>query len=142
MILLGGVGYGIAGIYAANGGPDLALTQILVETLVIALFALVLRNLPADFDRARASIGRILTSVAVAAFVFIAGLVAVESRTAPSVSEYFTEESLPSAAGKNVVNVILVDFRAMDTLGEITVLAVATLGVTALVLPLLRKKRS
>jgi multicomponent Na+:H+ antiporter subunit A len=55
------------------------------------------------------------------------------ARTAPSVGEVYSELSLPEAGGKNIVNVILVDFRGVDTLGEITVLAIAALGVTNLV---------
>jgi multicomponent Na+:H+ antiporter subunit A len=142
VLLLGAVGYGVAAVYVVYDGPDLALTQILVETLVIALFALVLRYLPAEFDRPRANVARVVASVAVGLFVVVAGLVAVGSRTEPSVSEYYAEEALPAAAGKNIVNVILVDFRALDTLGEITVLAVATLGVAALVVPLFRRRSS
>lgn len=142
VLLLGAVGYGVAAVYVVYDGPDLALTQILVETLVIALFALVLRHLPAEFDRPRANVARVVASVAVGLFVVVAGLVAVGSRTEPSVSDYYAEEALPAAAGKNIVNVILVDFRALDTLGEITVLAVATLGVAALVVPLFRRRSS
>jgi multicomponent Na+:H+ antiporter subunit A len=56
------------------------------------------------------------------------------------VSEYYATQAVPEAAGKNVVNVILVDFRALDTLGEITVLGVAALGVVALVIPLFGRK--
>lgn len=141
VILLGGVGYGIAGIFAVVGGPDLAVTQILIETLTIALFALVLRHLPAEFARPRAQLPRALVGVAAGVAVFVGGLVSVGARTGAPVSEYFLEESLPSAAGRNVVNVILVDFRALDTLGEITVLAVATLGGLALVLPFVRRDR-
>jgi multicomponent Na+:H+ antiporter subunit A len=140
VLLLGGVGYGIAALYVVFDGPDLALTQILVETLVIALFALVLRHLPARFDRPAATVARVAAAVSVAAFVFIAGLVAVGSRTDPAVSEYYATQAVPEAAGKNVVNVILVDFRALDTLGEITVLGVAALGVVALVIPLFGRK--
>lgn len=142
VILLGGVGYGIAALYAALGAPDLSLTQLLVETLVVALFAFVLRYLPATFTRpATARIPRLLVALAVGAFVFVGGLVVNAARTTSSVSEVFIETAVPQAAGSNVVNVILVDFRALDTLGEITVLAAATLGVAGLVLPVIRKTR-
>jgi len=113
-----------------------------VETLAVALFAFVLRYLPASFARpATARIPRMLVALAVGAFVFIGGLVVNAARTTSRVSEVFIENAVPEAAGSNVVNVILVDFRALDTLGEITVLAAATLGVAGLVLPVVRKTR-
>jgi multicomponent Na+:H+ antiporter subunit A len=61
-------------------------------------------------------------------------LIAGAARTAPVISEEYVARALPEAAGRNVVNVILVDFRALDTLGEITVLAVAAMGIASLVL--------
>jgi multicomponent Na+:H+ antiporter subunit A len=140
VLLLGGVGYGIAGIYSVLGGPDLSLTQLLVETLVIALFAFVLRHLPAVFTRpATARVPRLLVALVVGGFVFAAGLVVNAARSAQSVSATYLADAVPEAAGSNVVNVILVDFRAFDTLGEITVLVAATLGVAGLVLPVIRR---
>ena len=140
VLLLGGVGYGIAGLYSVLGGPDLSLTQLLVETLAIALFAFVLRHLPAVFTRpATARVPRLLVALAVGAFVFAAGLVVNAARSARSVSATYLADAVPEAAGSNVVNVILVDFRAFDTLGEITVLVAATLGVAGLVLPVIRR---
>lgn len=137
-LLLGAAGYGMAGLYVINGAPDLALTQFAIETLATVLFVLVLRALPKDFDTgARAVIApiRLLVSVAVGIGVFIFALVAVEARDSvsqTSISQEMLERSVPDAHGSNVVNVILVDFRGMDTLGEITVLAVAGLGTVAL----------
>ncbi len=140
VILLGGVGYGVAGLYATWGGPDLSLTQILVETLAVALFALVLRSLPARFERAQtARAPRLAVAVLVAAFVFVGGWVTTSGLRDGTISDFYLAESVPTAQGANVVNVILVDFRGFDTLGEITVLATATLGVMALVAPLIRK---
>jgi multicomponent Na+:H+ antiporter subunit A len=81
-------------------------------------------------------------AVAVAAFVFIGGLVALGPRSFEPISTTYVAQSLPDAGGRNVVNVILVDFRALDTLGEITVLVAAALGVIALVLPLAQRIRS
>jgi multisubunit Na+/H+ antiporter MnhB subunit len=75
--------------------------------------------------------------IAMAAFAVVVG----SSRTSTSVGESFVDLSLPEGGGKNVVNVILVDFRALDTLGEITVLAVAALGVVNLVRMSQRRKR-
>jgi hypothetical protein len=73
----------------------------------------------------------LVVSGAVGLFVFGFALVAGNARTEPSISSGFLERALPEGGGKNVVNVILVDFRGFDTLGEITVLAVAALGITA-----------
>jgi multicomponent Na+:H+ antiporter subunit A len=142
MILLGGVGYGVAGIFAAFGGPDLALTQVLVETLVLALFALVLRHLPAHFTLPRTPRApRVLIAVAVAAFVFAGGLLTNSVTVDDPVSDAYIARSEPDAGGANVVNVILVDFRGFDTLGEITVLVTAALGAASLVVPFIRRRR-
>ena len=143
VILLGGVGYGIAAIYSVLGGPDLTLTQLLVETLAIALFAFVLRRLPATFAApATARLARLGVAIVVGVFVFGAGLMVNGARSATTVSERFLAEAVPEAAGSNVVNVILVDFRAFDTLGEIAVLVAATLGVAGLVAPVIRNARA
>ena len=142
VLLLGAVGYGVAGFFAIVGGPDLSLTQLLVETLAVALFALVLRYLPSEFTRPRTPRApRIIVAVAVAAFVFLGGLVASSVEPANPVSDTYLADSYPEAQGGNVVNVILVDFRGFDTLGEITVLVAATLGAAALVVPVLRRER-
>lgn len=143
IILLGGVGYGIAGLFAVLGGPDLSLTQLLVETLLIALFALVLRHLPATFTNPRTpQAPRILVAVLISVFVFGGGLLTVGARTGDPVSDRYLQDSVSEAGGANVVNVILVDFRAFDTLGEITVLAAATLGAASLALPIIRRKEN
>jgi multicomponent Na+:H+ antiporter subunit A len=140
VILVGGVGYGVAGFFAVLGGPDLALTQLLVETLAVALFALVLRYLPGNFTQVQSSmLPRVVVAVSMAVFVFVGGLITVSNRQAEPVSDFFLEASVPQANGANVVNVILVDFRGFDTLGEITVLATAMLGAAGLVTPLIRR---
>ncbi|NND83638.1 MAG: DUF4040 domain-containing protein [Acidimicrobiia bacterium] len=141
VLMLGAVGYGIAGLFALLGGPDLALTQLLVETLAVALFAFVLRYLPADFDASGTQRApKVLVAVAVAAFVFVGGLITSSVQPEQPVSDTYLADAVPEAQGGNVVNVILVDFRGFDTLGEITVLVVATLGAAALVAPVLRKE--
>lgn len=137
-LLLGAAGYGMAGLYVINGAPDLALTQFAIETLATVLFVLVLRALPRDFEVVRGGVRssiRLLIAILVGAGVFVFALVAADSRESvnrESVSREMLERSVPDAFGSNVVNVILVDFRGMDTLGEITVLAVAALGTVAL----------
>lgn len=134
LLALGGVGYGVALLYALYGAPDLALTQVLVETLTLVLFAFILSKLPPM--RSRSSPRRRLwdaliagaAGVAVTVALLAAGAKPAESR----VSSAMVADSYLLAKGKNVVNVILVDFRALDTLGEISVLAIAALGVAAL----------
>lgn len=137
-LMLGAVGYAMAGFYVMQGAPDLALTQFAIETLATVLFVLVLRFLPREFADGRAAITaslRLAVAVAVGVSVFVLALVSYGARdqvAQPSVSEEMIERSVPDGKGSNVVNVILVDFRGLDTLGEITVLVVAGLGVVAL----------
>jgi multicomponent Na+:H+ antiporter subunit A len=137
VLYLGGVGYGIAVLFVLQGGPDLALTQLLVETLTLVLFVFVLRRLPPTFSRRRLRMAqglRLAVSLGVGAFVATAVLVSAQARTGVPASQAYLEQSLPEGGGRNVVNVVLVDFRGFDTLGEITVLVVAAMGIAALVL--------
>jgi multicomponent Na+:H+ antiporter subunit A len=134
-LFLGATGYAMAGLFVVQGAPDLALTQVAIETLTTVLFVLVLRRLPDDFEHEAAQPRRILRLVvagAVAAVVFGFALVAGSGRVADPVSREMVERSLPDGGGRNVVNVILVDFRGLDTLGEITVLTAASIGAVAL----------
>lgn len=131
---LGVVGYSIALVYILFGAPDLAMTQFLVETLMVILFVLVFYYLPRFATFSRMSTRLRDGAVAIAAGVLMTALVliVIHIQLHPSIAEYFIESSVPLAHGRNIVNVILVDFRALDTLGEITVLAVAGVGVVAL----------
>ena len=137
-LMLGAVGYGMAGFYVIQGAPDLALTQFAIETLATVLFVLVLQVLPRQFeDRAPAVTGsvRLIVSAMVGLGVFVFALGASQGRADvddAAISVEMLERSVPDGKGSNVVNVILVDFRGFDTLGEITVLLVAGLGVVAL----------
>ena len=143
VLLLGAVGYGVALLYVLQGAPDLALTQFLVETLSLVLFLLVLRLLPRRFPRRPRPVQARTTAVALlaGAAVTVLTLAATSARTRPSVSREFLARSDPEAGGHNVVNVILVDFRGIDTLGEVTVVLVAALGLSSLVLTLGRRRR-
>jgi multicomponent Na+:H+ antiporter subunit A len=134
VLLLGGVGYGMGVLFVIQGAPDLALTQFAVETLSIVLFMLVLRHLPGRFERPQAGTTwlRGLVAGAVGLGVFWFALIAGGVRVANPISTELVQRSLPEADGRNVVNVVLVDFRGLDTLGEISVLAVAAVGVVAL----------
>jgi multicomponent Na+:H+ antiporter subunit A len=132
---LGTVGLGVALLFVFYGAPDLALTQFAIETLTVLLFVLVLYRLP-RFTRISARSSRIRdASLAAAGGVLMTTLTlaATSQSLRSSVTQYYGDMSLLLAKGRNVVNVILVDFRGLDTLGEITVLAVAALGVFALI---------
>ena len=137
VLFLGAAGYGVAVLFVIQGAPDLALTQVLVETLSLVVYVLVLRNLPERFDRIhlRLSFGlRLGVSLAVGLFVGAFALAASGARTHETISGEFLARALPEGGGRNVVNVIIVDFRGFDTFGEITVLAVAALGVASLLI--------
>ncbi|HEY8340341.1 MAG TPA: hydrogen gas-evolving membrane-bound hydrogenase subunit E, partial [Egibacteraceae bacterium] len=136
VLALGAAGYAVVALFAMHGAPDLALTQLLIESLSVVVFMLALRELPARFSvpsRPLATLGRVLLAGAVGVFVTGFAFVASAARTAPSVSRDFIANTL-GAGGRNVVNVVLVDIRGFDTLGEITVLATAGLGFAALIL--------
>lgn len=138
VVMLGAVGFAMAGLYEVQGAPDLALTQFAIETLGTVLFVLVLRFLPTRFiDLAPAVVRplRLAASVVVGASIFVFAIVSTNARSdvpQESISVEMVERSKPDGEGKNVVNVILVDFRGVDTMGEITVLLVAAVGAVAL----------
>lgn len=114
--------------------PDLALTQLAVEVATILLLLLTLYFLPQE-DRAESRPLRVCRDLGLAVFLGGGmGLVTWATLTHPpaSIAGYFMDNSLPGGGGRNVVNVILVDFRGFDTLGEITVLAIAAVGIYAL----------
>jgi multicomponent Na+:H+ antiporter subunit A len=135
VLFLSTVGYGMAALFVIQGAPDLALTQAAIETLSTVLFVLVLRKLPDRFERRSSPFTRsvrVVIAVAVALTVFAFDIVARQARRVPPVSTEMVDRALPDAEGRNVVNVILVDFRGADTLGEITVLVAAAIGAVAL----------
>ncbi len=140
VLAMGGVGYGVALLFALFGAPDLALTQVLVETLTLVLFSLVIRQLPPLGTASLSSPQRRFSDLGIAIAAGSAltlALLAVRSDPIPMedrVSAEMASRSLPEAHGKNVVNVILIDFRALDTMGEICVLTIAALGVAGLLL--------
>ena len=144
IVLAGITGYGTAMIFLLHGAPDLALTQILVETVVVVIFVLVLRRLPVYFSDRPFTLTRYwrlliagLTGLVVAGIA----LVAVSARTADPISTTFPEAAYEGGGGDNVVNVTLVDIRAWDTMGEIAVLVVAATGVASMVFISTRRYR-
>jgi multicomponent Na+:H+ antiporter subunit A len=135
-VAVGFVGYGVAFLFVMQGAPDLALTQLLIETLLLVLFVLVLRHLPATFSPGSGDIWRLpraAIAVGVGVFTGSLALIAGGARLDSALSAELLARALPDGDGRNVVNVILVDFRAFDTFGEIVVLTVAALGVLGLV---------
>jgi multicomponent Na+:H+ antiporter subunit A len=135
-VLAGAAGYAVSVLFILHGAPDLALTQALVETASIVMAVLVLRRLPAKFSERplRASRHlRIVLGVAVGLAAAAMAFVTSGGRTATPISERFGDLSVSYGGGSNIVNVILVDIRAWDTMGEISVLVVAATGVASLI---------
>jgi multicomponent Na+:H+ antiporter subunit A len=132
---LGMSGFVVAGWFVLLGAPDLALTQLLVETLTIAVVVVVFRRLPETFPRGGRPRKVIATGIAltIGTFAGVATYTLTGRRPISDIGERFLAEGESVTGGNNVVNTILVDFRALDTLGEVTVLGVATLGIYALV---------
>jgi multicomponent Na+:H+ antiporter subunit A len=136
VLSLGSVGYGVAVMYALLGAPDLAMTQFAVETLTVVIFVLVFANLKgfADLSSRAVKIRDAIVAVTAGALVTTLVLFIGASGTTSRLSAYFADASPRLAHGYNIVNVILVDFRGFDTLGEITVLVTVAIGVRALLL--------
>jgi len=137
IVSLGVVGVSVTLFYVFFSAPDLALTQLLIEVLTVVLLVLVFTKLPPDtrppMQRLKQT-RNVLVALAAGAFGFFLVLFNRSGafQAAQSISGYFLNNSVPSGHGANVVNVILVDFRGFDTMGEITVLALAALGGYAL----------
>ncbi|MHB8981823.1 hydrogen gas-evolving membrane-bound hydrogenase subunit E, partial [Thiobacillus sp.] len=134
LVTLGVVGLVVALAFVKFSAPDLALTQLSVEVVTIVLLLLALYFLPEraarERDTARLWRDGALALGAGGGAALLAW--AVLTRPYETIAGYFIANSVPGGGGKNVVNVILVDFRGYDTLGEITVLALAGLGIYAL----------
>ena len=135
VMALGVVGYSVALIFVFYGAPDLAMTQFLIETLSLILFVFVFYYMPPfkRFSTPGVILRHVAIGTAVGALFTLLVLVATSVQWHPTISTYFSENALLMGQGRNIVNVILVDFRGFDTLGEITVLAVAGIGVYSLV---------
>ncbi|MDS1269874.1 Na+/H+ antiporter subunit A [Lipingzhangella sp. LS1_29] len=140
VVLAGVTGYGTAVLFVFQGAPDLGLTQFLVETVSLVVFVLVLRCLPGRFStpvlRSRRR-WNLLLGVAMGALLATLSIVALAGRQHPPVSDAFGAAA-QQAGGSNIVSIVLVDLRAWDTMGEISVLAVAATGVASLLFLLRR----
>ncbi|MCP2253871.1 multicomponent Na+:H+ antiporter subunit A [Prauserella aidingensis] len=145
VLLTGVVGYGIGAWFVVDGGADLALAQFLVETLTLVVFVFVIRRFPPRFTQNREYIpGRwVKAVVAGVAGTFVAVLAVLYSgytHGMPEASREYIERAEDETGATNVVNAIIVDFRAFDTIGEIAVLAVAATGAASLILARSRKR--
>ncbi|WP_062540417.1 Na+/H+ antiporter subunit A, partial [Mycobacterium celatum] len=136
VLMVGVTGYACGAIFAFHGAPDLALTQFLVETVTLVIFVLVLRTLPAEIDPAdirRHRLPRAALALAVGATVTVLAMFAIAARHGTAIASLLPDAAYLRGHGANTVNVLLVDIRAWDTLGEISVLLVAATGVASLV---------
>jgi len=133
---LGVVGIGTALIFIVFGAPDVAITQLMVEVLVVVLVAVVMLRLPRlEGADGRFRPGHAALAVAMGTVVSLTLLAVLTTPIDRRLSDYFEIASWPEAFGRNIVNVILVDFRALDTFGEVAVVVVAALSAVALLRP-------
>jgi multicomponent Na+:H+ antiporter subunit A len=131
---LGLVGAGVSLVFVLFSAPDLAMAQFVIEILMVILLLLVLRHLPRFRGLStRASRGaHAAVAVLAGAFMTLLVLSVLNVERGPRMSTFYLNNAKPGAHGRNLVNTVLVDFRALDTLGEITVLMLAAVGVLAL----------
>ncbi|AZR01476.1 Na+/H+ antiporter subunit A [Trueperella pyogenes] len=135
VLLLGVSGYGVALLYELYGAPDLALTQVLVETMTLVVFILVLRRLPQYFSNRPLRVSRWWragVAVLFGAMTATLGVFAAGARIHSPISADFHDEAYTYGYGKNIVNVTLVDIRAWDTFGEIAVVVACAVGISSL----------
>ena len=136
ILILGVVGFGTAMLFVIYRAPDLALTQLVIETITVAIFLLTFYHLPKlrkREDTKREKTINLIISVGFGAMMTLVGIFSFSSESFAKISDYFIETSHSIGGGNNIVNVILVDMRGFDTLFEITVLGIAALAVFALI---------
>jgi multicomponent Na+:H+ antiporter subunit A len=135
-VLLAGVtGFGLVALFALHGAPDLALTQALVELATIVTFILVLRRLPhaiAQHNKPVRKVRRAVIGILFGVTMSVVAAVALSAREAESIAAELPRLSLEEGHGRNIVNVMLVDIRAWDTMNEIAVLVVVATGIASL----------
>lgn len=144
VLLVSVTGYGLALIFALQGAPDLALTQVLVETIALVAFVLALRSLPAPvWDRRadRSRIPRAIVAVLFGAFMMLLAAFSMASRTESPISFALPQLAYEDGDGANTVNVLLVDIRVWDTFGELSVVVLAATGIASLIFVQGRKDR-
>jgi multicomponent Na+:H+ antiporter subunit A len=134
IVALGVVGYSVVLFYILYSAPDLAMTQFAIDTLTVIMLVLVIYRLP-NYITYSTRLERVrdgLPSIAAGGLMTVLILTALAESHGSSLYDFFVNNSLSAAKGRNIVNVILVDFRGLDTLGEVTVLTVAGIGVFSL----------
>jgi multicomponent Na+:H+ antiporter subunit A len=134
LVAMGVLGYGLAIIFLFYGAPDVAMTQFLIETLTVVLFVLILHRLPSFILKKKfEGMGYIMLSVVFGAVMTYLLLMVTSFPLDSELRTLYAEGAWPLGKGRNVVNVILVDFRQLDTLGEIVVLAIAAIGIYSMI---------
>ena len=139
---MGVIGYTICLIFVYYSAPDLAMTQFTIDTLTVILFVLVLYRLPKylHLSETKTRLRDGIVAVLFGSLITVLAIEVLQVSHAGETKRFYAENAYVLAKGKNIVNVILVDFRGMDTMVEITVLAIAALGVFGLLKLRIRNK--
>jgi multicomponent Na+:H+ antiporter subunit A len=136
-VSLGVAGFMVAFFFALFRAPDLVLTQLIIETVTLALLLMAFSRLPKYLDEsstpATTKITNGVVAISVGVMAALLTMIGHSSRFYESIAYYFIENSYEFGGGTNAVNVVLVDFRGLDTLGEAVVLGIAGLGVYAMI---------
>ncbi|MGY6520530.1 MAG: hydrogen gas-evolving membrane-bound hydrogenase subunit E [Mongoliitalea sp.] len=135
IVALGVIGFANCLFFLFYSAPDLAMTQFSIDTLTVLLFMLVLFKLPKNkiFSSTKIRVRDAVLSVLFGLLIAILTLEVFEEPSVTDISKYYADNAYLLAKGRNVVNVILVDYRGMDTLVETTVLIIAAIGVFSLI---------
>ena len=144
IIALGATGYTVSLFYVLFKAPDLALTQLVIETVSVALFMLAFYHLPSEnknVESKKYRLGNFIIALGVGVTVTLVALSAHSQKLSESIKSYYEKTVYTEAGGGNIVNVILVDYRGFDTLFEITVLAIAAIGIIGMIKLRLSKKK-
>ena len=144
IVAAGMVGFGLALTFLFNGAPDLAFTQFSVEAVAIVVLLAIVGRMARDGGDARTTAQRRTDALVAGGFGAVAAAMLLAVLASPfdgRLSDFFRAASVPEAHGRNVVNVIIVDFRALDTLGEIGVLALAAMAAAAVLAGTSRRRR-
>ncbi|RSK24114.1 hydrogen gas-evolving membrane-bound hydrogenase subunit E, partial [Bhargavaea beijingensis] len=136
IIALGAAGYVVALFFVVFKAPDLALTQLVIETVSVALYLLAFYHLPKmsrHDEKRKFRVGNALVAAAVGLMMALLAMSAASQKALPSISQFYKDTVYSEAGGGNIVNVILVDYRGFDTLFEIAVLSIAAIGIIGLI---------
>nr|WP_167390972.1 hydrogen gas-evolving membrane-bound hydrogenase subunit E [Vibrio hangzhouensis] len=136
---LGMIGFMTTVVFMIYSAPDVAKTQLLVETLMVVFLVLLMRHVPKLVTVQKHSVHRRVIHAVVASVIgFAVTMILINITAQPidtSVADFFSQNSVPGGHGRNIVNVILVDFRAFDTFGEVVVVVMAGLCAMSLLKP-------